>query len=416
MKKINRIRDNLIFITIIAASFIAILFFLTNDSHAEANRGLIRVKNKAGTGVSNYQLYKKSYALIIGASNYRNGWPPLSGVKTDVRLVSSLLKKHGFQVTKLDDPNSKQLAQAFENLLHSDVNQIENRILIYFAGHGHTINIGNDEKMGYIVPVDAPIPSKNIDKFKSMSLSMKKIDVFAKLARSKHILFVFDSCFSGSIFTIPRSVSPFITYKATEPVRQFITSGSEDEQVPDESIFRKFFLLGLSGQADMNRDGYVTGTEIGYFLQMEVINKSYSSQHPQFGKLKDRKFSKGDFIFVLDNPGVIDIYDTETSLSSIHSGGKPKIRLFSNVSNTTLYVNEKFCGRGGPEGLLIELDEGNKKNKIVIKAVANGYFPQKKLITMPMKGETRDINMYLRPRPTKDVNTNIEEAIPRLSR
>jgi len=50
------------------------------------------------TGEGVVDLYGKSYALVIGASDYKY-WPKLPGVKRDVQLVKAALEKHGFAVT-----------------------------------------------------------------------------------------------------------------------------------------------------------------------------------------------------------------------------------------------------------------------------------------------------------------------------
>jgi len=132
---------------------------------------------------------------------------------------------------------------------------------------------------------------------------MKQIEVYAERIDAKHVLFLFDSCFSGSIFSLSRGIPENINYKTALPVRQFITSGSADEQVPDTSIFRQQFDAALAGEGDINKDGYVTGAELGEFLQSSVINYSRGAQHPQYGKIRHPKLDKGDFVFVLPDHG-----------------------------------------------------------------------------------------------------------------
>ncbi len=58
---------------------------------AMAARGLepVLIKDKQGKQVG---LYNESYALVIGASRYTNGWPKLAGVRKDVKLVSGILE------------------------------------------------------------------------------------------------------------------------------------------------------------------------------------------------------------------------------------------------------------------------------------------------------------------------------------
>jgi hypothetical protein len=81
--------------------------------------------------------------------------------------------------------------------------------------------------------------------------------------------------------------------KTAQPVRQFITSGGKDEEVPDESVFRQQFITALQGEADIDGDGYVTGTELGEFLYKQVINYTRSAQHPQYGKIRDQVLTGG---------------------------------------------------------------------------------------------------------------------------
>ena len=52
-------------------------------------------------------------------------------------------------------------------------------------------------------------------------------------------------------------------------------------------------------RADADGDGYVTGAELGQFLETKVTNYSRGAQTPQYGKLRDPLLDKGDFVFVL---------------------------------------------------------------------------------------------------------------------
>src|SRR5262249_21785738 len=56
---------------------------------------------------------------------------------------------------------------------------------------------------------------------------------------------------------------------------------------------------GLRGEADTDHDGYVTGAELGEFLQKQVMNYSQNTQHPQYGKLRHPYLDKGDFVFLV---------------------------------------------------------------------------------------------------------------------
>ena len=258
-------------------------------------------------------LYQESYALVIGISEYTNGWPNLPGVKKDVEEVRDALALHGFRVEVKMDLTNIELDQAFDDFIGRYGHDPDNRLLFYFAGHGHTIRTTYGEELGYIIPTDAPNPNQDLPGFQSTAMEMQQIEIYAKRIQAKHALFLFDACFSGSLFALSRAVPQIISYKTSQPVRQFITSGSADEAVPDESIFRAQFARALQGEADTDNDGYVTGTELGEFLQKTVVNYSYNAQHPQYGKIRNPNLDKGDFVFIIP----LDKQEEEVSSTSV---------------------------------------------------------------------------------------------------
>ena len=263
-----------------------------------AKRGIrkVEIKTKSGETVG---LYAESHALVIGASNYTNGWPKLPGVIDDVYAVRDALEMHGFIVHIVEDPaDYNALDDAFTSFISKYGRKPDNRLLFYFSGHGHTEkNYG--EEMGYIVPTVSPNPNRDLDGFLDTAMDMQQIEVYAKRIRSKHALFLFDSCFSGSLFALSRAIPENISYKTAKPVRQFITSGSAEEEVPDTSIFRRQFVAALNGEGDTDGDRYITAIELGEFLQKSVVNYSRNAQHPQYGKIRNPNLDKGDFVFAL---------------------------------------------------------------------------------------------------------------------
>jgi hypothetical protein len=70
-------------------------------------------------------LYQKSYALLIGVSQYTAGWPILSGVEQDVSDVETALTKQGFAVTVVKNPNAQGLREVFGNFINSNCLEYE---------------------------------------------------------------------------------------------------------------------------------------------------------------------------------------------------------------------------------------------------------------------------------------------------
>jgi len=244
-------------------------------------------------------LYEKSYALVIGVSDYTGGWSDLPEVNDDVEAVAKVLEDHGFELTRKINPDHQELRSAIHDFISQRGQSENDRLLVYFSGHGHTIRHTHGDDTGFIVPADAPEPDRDRPGFMTTALPLPEIEVWARLIQAKHALFVFDSCFSGSLFSTPRAAPEHISYKTAQPVRQFITSGSADELVPERSIFRRQFVAALEGTGDTDRDGYITGTELGEYLMKQVVHYSRQAQHPQYGKIRDPNLDKGDFVFKL---------------------------------------------------------------------------------------------------------------------
>ncbi len=263
-----------------------------------ADRGfLVKVMDSEmkNSGSKVIKLYDQSYALVIGINNYTHGWPRLSGAIKDAQLVAKELEKKGFEVTLLKDLNSIQLDSAFKEFFIVKGEVSQSRLFVWFAGHGHS-----DLKEGFIIPADAPRPNVG-SHFTLKALSMRRFGEYVRLAKSKHVFTVFDSCFSGTIFSNQRSLPPaVITQAATFKVRQFLSSGSAEQKVSDDGMFRKLFVRAIQGEehsADANRDGYLTGSELGMFLTTRLTNLTNMMQTPRYGKLRDPDFDRGDFVF-----------------------------------------------------------------------------------------------------------------------
>jgi tetratricopeptide (TPR) repeat protein len=249
-------------------------------------------------------LYDESHALVIGISDYNKGWRKLPGVKKDVTEVSRVLRAQSFtSVTERLDLTREQFDTELRTFISRYGLRDRNRLVIYFAGHGHTERVGGDDReLGYIVMRDAPLPDRDPSGFYLASVSMDEINSSALRIKAKHALFVFDSCFSGTIFRseADRRPPPAIASLTAAPVRQFITSGASGQEVPDNSIFRAYFVRAFEQrEGDLNNDGFITGEELGKYLMGTVAGDSRHAQTPRYGKIQDSKLNLGDVVFAL---------------------------------------------------------------------------------------------------------------------
>ncbi len=238
--------------------------------------------------------YSGSYALVIGQSDYEH-WGDLSSIPSELDEVEAVLKDQSFVVERHQNLNSKDLKRAFERFINNYGLDKNNRLLFFYSGHGESRKVDGNTK-GYIVPVDAPTLADNKG-FIRKAVEMEQIVTWSKKIEAKHALFLFDSCFSGTIFRgedtpIPKKISKAMA----QPIRYFITAGSANEKVPASSTFTPAFVDALRyAKADKYKDGYVTGEELGLYLKNTV--QDFTNQTPQFGRIGDYKSNRGDFVF-----------------------------------------------------------------------------------------------------------------------
>ena len=363
--------------------FLSLLMVLQLATIAGANNRTIlpmEIKTTAGEKIGSY---KESHALVIGVSDYTAGWSDLESIPGEILKLETTLKNQGFSVTKVMDPNSKQLKKSFRDFIDTYGFEPDNRLLIFFSGHGYTRKQGTK---GYLVPTDAPSPLKDDRGFARKGLPMSQILAWARHIESKHVLFLFDSCFSGAIFKAKGSPNTptHIREMTALPVRQFITAGKAGETVPARSVFTPMFIDAIQyGEGDLNKDGYVSGVELGLHLHIEV--PKHAKQTPQFGKIMDYELSRGDFIFRVATP----------KRSSLVIKTKP--------TGATVTVD------GEPRGEAPVTVLGLSPGRVVVHAEKTGYAPQEERVLM-RAGRDMDITLVLDKTVTK--GGLILESIP----
>ena len=239
--------------------------------------------------------YRKSWAVVIGINDYQK-WPKLEYAVNDAKSMGDLMKKIGFdEVIMLLDSEATQ--QNILRVLGDELKaktQEEDRVFVFFAGHGQTEALPNSLKEGYIIPVEGEMHN-----YYSTAISIDRLQKLSDRLRAKHMFFAMDSCFSGLLLRL-RGGAPDAyagMEQTTARVRQVLTAGSEGEQVAEvegHGLFTKMLIAGLQGAADLNQDKHITATELYQFLNHRVLEESRNTQNPVFGRLGT---GQGEFIF-----------------------------------------------------------------------------------------------------------------------
>jgi TPR repeat protein len=222
----------------------------------------------------------------------------------DVEQIAVELQKIGFETTVHKDVTDQDFRKVTAEFLANQGREEGAQLLVYYAGHGHTEKGALGRSLGYIVMSNTPLPQQDYAGFDATSVSMQWFLTYAQKLTARHVMFVFDSCFSGAMLNVRSQPAPEpIREFVAKPVREFLTAGSADEPVPDRSIFKSVLVRVLTGEIEEPiEDGYLTGEELG-LLMKTTVPEYYPNQHPQYGKMLDAELDEGDFVFILKRHG-----------------------------------------------------------------------------------------------------------------
>lgn len=255
--------------------------------------------------------YFASHALIVGIDRYQHV-SPLSYAVNDATAVAEVVKsKFGFldsNVTLLTDGAATRAAITSAFLKFSDSDSVgpDDRVFIFYAGHGHTAS-GRRGETGFLVPVDGDVSDL------STLVRWDELTRNADLISAKHVFFLMDACYGGLALTrksIPPGSMRLLNDMLQRFSRQVLTAGKADEVVsdgggirPGHSIFTSHVLEALDGAASAT-EGVITANGLMAYVYEKVGNDPLSHQTPHYGFLE----GDGDFIFA---PTIVDSENTD---------------------------------------------------------------------------------------------------------
>lgn len=244
--------------------------------------------------------YSDSWAVVIGIDDYAH-WPKLQYAVRDARAIrETLVQRFGFSaehVLSLENREATRagILAAFNDKLARSGMKKNDRLFVFFAGHGATRQLSSGRDLGYIIPADS-----DPNKLATDAVPMTELQNIAESVTAKHVLFVMDACYSGLGLTRGAGSSNFLRDNAKRLGRQMLTAGGADQLVADggpngHSVFTWTLLQALAGKADLNGDGLITATELAAYVAPAV--SAVSRQTPAFGSLPGSE--GGDFVFAL---------------------------------------------------------------------------------------------------------------------
>jgi hypothetical protein len=181
--------------------------------------------------------------------------------------------------------------------LAAKANHPDDTVILYFAGHGKrepdSGSLDLDGFSKYLLPSDA----NTADLF-GTALSMEEVTRILQRLRSERVVLIIDSCFSGAAGGGRSPYDPteeswrspvddeFLTRLATTGRGRVILTASGMNEVAIErmdlghGVFTYYFLEGLEGRADLDRDGNIDADEIYRYVSQKVVALTDGKQNP----------------------------------------------------------------------------------------------------------------------------------------
>ena len=262
----------------------------TEIAPSSTSRGVWETVAKISEPFKRWLTSTNNIAVVIGINNYQNNSVSLKDLDyavSDAQAVRDFLQQYtNYKICdgcELYDENATKtnILKTVDYLINQ--RQGIDRIIFYFAGHGLTRESSMGENLGFFLPVDYRPDSPH-----ATAITMNEVHSWAKDLRARHVLFIFDACFSGIIGGTPRSNRDYnLDFLAANPGRHVITAGTKDDYAQEydslqHGVLTHYLLRGLRSDADIYpRDGIVTLKELELYLMERVTNYTEGKQHPK---------------------------------------------------------------------------------------------------------------------------------------
>jgi len=215
-------------------------------------------------------------ALVIGLSSYER-LPAELGIDTAradaARIAAALEQSAGFDQVRLLTDASATFGNV-QSVLREQVSKevaYRDLFLLYFVGHGVGGDYGEPRLLFYDTDPDA-----------LETTSLTAVELGAQLQKwvpASRYMVVTDASHEGTLNGLAL-LGPTGNDWPSLGQKSFILSSAAPRQVVRPGVFAKSFIEGMSGDADSNGDGVVSGSELNGYLVVSVPNATDGAQLP----------------------------------------------------------------------------------------------------------------------------------------
>ena len=329
----------------------------------------------------------RSWAIVVGVSQYPKlaQSQQLRFTERDAESIYTILISPEGGAFKAENVHVLTGAKAtLAGLRHEiddwlpSVAQPQDRVLIYFAGHGFV-----NEGLGYLAPYD--IDPANIQ---GTAYPMRELgDVVASKIHARWKILLTDACHSGAIS--PEESQNLNNTLAGLSTSLFSLTASRDRERSFEDptldgghgVFTYYVVQGLEGRADTSHDGVVTADELAEYVHTQVREYTHGEQNPT----SDR----GSF----DSAMQLSYVPANVAPASPPAPKYGELVFESNKEGVEVFVDGKSAGVVNP-GQPVHLP-GLTPGEHTIKGVKMGYEPDGPRQEMVYPGQTSTVTIKI---------------------
>lgn len=168
-------------------------------------------------------------------------------------------------------------------------------MVFYFAGHG--VPDPEDPRTGepYIIPYDG-----DLELGKGTLISLNELVTALEESKATDVFVVFDACFSGAGGRTPQLLAQrgIAIVPKFEQERAIVLSATSETQPSlefekvEHGYFTYYFLLGLKGEADKDKDGWIDLPELYEYVKTSLDYELEGKQTPTCSNLTELNLGK----------------------------------------------------------------------------------------------------------------------------
>jgi hypothetical protein len=368
------------------------------------------------------------YLAAIGINRYQDAVVPrLKYAENDALAVADYFRNHlGVPSNNIFTLVGREATERnIKKLLGVTLTQKAGRndqVVIYYAGHGvpefDTSLSEGDQVEKYLLPWDG-----ETDGLYATAVPMREIDFLSRRFVSERVVFIFDTCFSGSVSerhararTIPpvpgqrslgRRLDEGFLKRMTAAKGKVILTASGINQPSHEidelghGVFTYYLLEGMMGQADLDADGIVGVSEIYKYVSGKVSARTGNGQTPTYFVSET---VVGEIILGRSGPGSYS-FNIRDSWAGVGDDGRLAIQVEPADASIFIDGTSRITSRGfinttlraGPHS--IKIQKAGYKPKIFEQSIARHELSELFLNLEPVSPIRYDSKTAHRPPP-----------------